>query len=39
MKSVNQEAALRLENAIFEINGSKMVADNKKGAIAKTKTH
>ena len=31
MKSVNQEAALRLENAIFEINGSKMVADNRKG--------
>ena len=38
MKSVNQEAALRLENAIFEINGSKMVADNKKGAMAITIT-
>ena len=35
MKSVNQEAALRLENAVFEINGSKMLADNKKGAMVK----
>jgi hypothetical protein len=38
MKPVNQEAALRLENAIFEINGSKMVANNKKGAMARTIT-
>jgi hypothetical protein len=30
MKSVNQEAALRLENAIFQTSGSKMVAGNKK---------
>ncbi len=27
MKSVNQEAACRLENAVFETSGSKMVAD------------
>jgi hypothetical protein len=38
MKYINQEAALRLENAIFEINGSKMVANNKKGITAKTIT-
>ncbi|MGI9571668.1 MAG: site-specific integrase, partial [Desulfobulbia bacterium] len=31
MNPVNQEAALRLENAIFETNGSKMVAKTKKG--------
>jgi integrase len=36
MKSVNREAALRLENAIFEINGSKMVANNQKGETANT---
>jgi len=30
MKPVNQEAACRLENTIFETSGSKMVADNKK---------
>jgi hypothetical protein len=29
MKSVNQEAASRLENTIFKTNGSKMVAKNK----------
>ena len=34
MKSVNQEAASRLENAIFEINGSKMVVENKKEVTA-----
>jgi hypothetical protein len=38
MKSVNQESALRLENAIFKISGSKMVANNKKGAMAETIT-
>lgn len=31
MKTVNQEAACRLENAIFEQSGSKMVAENEKG--------
>jgi len=30
MKPVNQEAALRLENTIFQTSGSKIVADNKK---------
>ena len=30
MKPVNQEAARRLENTIFQTSGSKMVADNKK---------
>ena len=30
MKPVNQEAACRLENAIFGTSGSKMVAENKK---------
>jgi len=30
MKPVNQEAACRLENTIFQTSGSKMVADNKK---------
>ena len=34
MKPVNQEAASRLENTIFETNGSKMVAKNKKGVNA-----
>ncbi len=38
MKSVNREAALRLENAIFEINGSKMVANNQKGDTANSVT-
>ena len=38
MNPVNQEAPSRLENAIFEINGSKMVADNEKGATANTVT-
>ena len=31
MKPVNQEAACRLENTIFETSGSKMVADTEKG--------
>jgi integrase len=31
MKPINQEAAIRLENTVFEISGSKMVAINKKG--------
>jgi len=31
MKDVNQEAANRLGEAIFSDNGSKMVAENKKG--------
>ncbi|MDQ1278038.1 MAG: integrase [Thermodesulfobacteriota bacterium] len=31
MKTVNQEAACRLENTIFEQNGCKMVAENEKG--------
>jgi hypothetical protein len=30
MKQVNQEAACRLENAIFETTGSRMVAEIKK---------
>ncbi len=30
MKSVNQEAACRLENTIFKTNGSKMVAETEK---------
>jgi hypothetical protein len=30
MKSVNHEAACRLENTIFQTTGSKMVAGNKK---------
>ena len=34
MKPVNQEAAMRLEDAIFETNGSKMVAEKKKGVTA-----
>ncbi len=33
MKSVNQEAACRLENTIFETNGSNMVAKTKKGVM------
>jgi integrase len=32
MKTVNKEAANRLGNAIFEEDGSKMVAVNEKGA-------
>ena len=31
MKPVNQEAACRLENTVFGENGSKMVAETKKG--------
>lgn len=34
MKPVNQAAACRLENAIFETSGSKMVADTGKGTTA-----
>lgn len=34
MKSVNQEAACKLENTIFETSGSKMVAEKKKGIMA-----
>jgi len=33
MKSTNQEAACRLENTVFEENGSKMVAKIKKGLL------
>jgi hypothetical protein len=29
MKPVNQEAPVKLENTIFELNGSKMVAKKK----------
>ena len=32
MKPVNQEAACRLENTIFQTNGSKTVAETKKGS-------
>ena len=38
MKPTNQEAACRLENAIFETSGSKMVAETKKGATVQTVT-
>lgn len=38
MKSVNQESACRLENAIFETSGSKMVAKTKKGVSEKSVT-
>ncbi|MBW2604303.1 MAG: site-specific integrase [Deltaproteobacteria bacterium] len=38
MKSVNQEAACRLENAIFETSGSKMVAEKKKEVMANATT-
>jgi len=34
MKPTNQEAACRLENAIFETSGSKMVAEKKKEVMA-----
>ena len=34
MEPVNQEAAIRLEDAIFETNGSKMVAETKQGVDA-----
>jgi len=34
MKPVNQEAAYRLENTIFETSGIKIVADNKKEVTA-----
>ena len=34
MKPVNQEAACRLENTIFETSGSKMVAEKKKEVLA-----
>ena len=32
IKNVNKKAASRLGDAIFEQDGSKMVAENKKGA-------
>jgi hypothetical protein len=32
LKDVNGAAACRLENAVFQTTGSKMVATNKKGA-------
>jgi len=38
LKPVNQEAPSRLENTIFEIDGSKMVAETKKGETAKATT-
>ena len=38
MKPVNQDAPSRLENTIFESSGSKMVAETKKGEMAKTIT-
>lgn len=34
MKPVNQEAALRLENTIFQTSGSKMLVDNQEGVMA-----
>jgi len=38
LKPVNQEAPSRLENTIFETNGSKMVAENTKEVTANTVT-
>ena len=38
MKPVNQEAACKLEKTVFETNGSKMVAETKKGEMAITIT-
>ena len=38
MKSTNQEAPSRLENTIFETNGSKTVAENEKEVMAETVT-
>jgi len=38
MKPVNQEAACRVENAIFKTNGSKMVAEKKKGVMENATT-
>ena len=38
MKPVNQEAACKLEKTVFETNGSKMVAETKKGITAITVT-
>jgi len=38
MKPVNRESACKLENTIFETNGSKMVAETKKGEMAITVT-
>ena len=38
LKPANQEAACRLENAIFGKSGSKMVAETKKGSRSKTVT-
>jgi len=34
MKKENQEATCGLEDTIFKISGSNMVADNKKGIMA-----
>ena len=38
MKKENQEAACRLEDTIFEVHGSKMVAENRKRVTAPTVT-
>lgn len=38
MKPVNQEAACRLEDTVFETTGSKMVAETKKGVTEQTVT-
>ena len=38
MKPVNQEAACKLEKTVFETNGSKTVAEMKRGATAITVT-
>jgi hypothetical protein len=38
MKSINQGATSKLENTIFETNGSKTVTKNKKEVTAKTAT-
>jgi len=37
MKDTNQKAASKLGNAIFEVDGSKMVANTKKGLAKMTK--
>jgi hypothetical protein len=38
MKATNQEAPSKLENTIFETNGSKTVAENKKEVTAQAVT-
>jgi hypothetical protein len=38
MKATNQEAPSKLENTIFESNGSKTVAETKKGEMVETIT-